>query len=70
METTAINFKFKTIQVKDWEGNLNTFFKAVVGNTTYSCLSLESLKEKVENHKELNQDGAEDWYGKGMYNGD
>ena len=69
METTINNFKFKTIQCKDWQGNVNTFYNASVGDTTYSCLSLESLKEKVNNHKDSNDD-ASSWYGKGMYNGD
>ena len=71
--TNRCNADFKADEIitcTDWRGNKNTFYKKTIGTSVFSCLSLEELKETVENHKPINHDAAAEWYGKGIYTGD
>lgn len=53
-----------------FDGSKVLTYTKKVGNTTYSANSIESLKKSVDNHKEINQTGAAEYYGTGRYNGD
>ena len=45
-------------------------YTVLIDNSEYQCFSIESMIQKILDHKPLNQDGAKAWYGQGRNMGD